>query len=93
MKIVAAKMPVAAKRRNAIRKNANVAMRVAAWQSAATAAVVAATKIIDISLGITIAIITSMVAAIEKPICNKNYSNAHLPVANRYSRFFISYCE
>lgn len=66
MKIVAAKMPVAAKRRNAIRKNANAAMRVAAWQSAATTAVAVVTTIIAITHGITIAIITSMVAAIEK---------------------------
>ena len=66
MKIVAAKMPVAAKRRNAIRKNANAAMRVVAWQSAATTAVAAVTTIIAITHGITIAIITGMVAAIEK---------------------------
>lgn len=66
MKIVAAKMPVAAKRRNAIRKNANAAMRVAAWQSAATTAVAAATTIIAITHGITIAIIIGMAAAIEK---------------------------
>ena len=66
MKIVVAKMPVAAKRRNAIRKNANAAMRVAAWQSAATTAAAAIiTKIVTI-LGITIAIIIGMVAAIEK---------------------------
>lgn len=71
MKIVAAKMPVAAKRRNAIRKNANAAMRVAAWQSAATTAVAAVTTIIAITHGITIAIITGMVAAIEKLVCNK----------------------
>ena len=66
MKIVAAKMPVAAKRRNAIRKNANAAMRVAAWQSAATTAVAAVTTIIAITHGITIAIITGMVANNEK---------------------------
>ena len=65
MKIVAAKMPVAAKRRNAIRKNANAAMRVAAWQSAAPTAVAAVTTIIAITHGITIAI-TGMAAAIEK---------------------------
>lgn len=66
MKIVAAKMPVAAKRRNAIRKNANAAMRLAAWQSAATTAAAAIiTKIVTI-LGITIAIIIGMVVAIEK---------------------------
>lgn len=66
MKIVAAKMPVAVKRRNAIRKNANAAMRLVAWQSAATTAVAAVTTIIAITHGITIAIITGMVAAIEK---------------------------
>ena len=66
MKIVAAKMPVVAKRRNAIRKNANAAMRLVAWQSAATTAVAAVTTIIAITHGITIAIITGMVAAIEK---------------------------
>lgn len=66
MKIVVAKMPVAAKRRNAIRKNANAAMRVAAWQSVATTAVAAVIPITAIIHGITIAIIIGMVAAIEK---------------------------
>lgn len=66
MKIVAVKSPVVAKREFAIRRNVNAAMRVAAWQSAATTAVAAVTTIIVTILGITIAIIIGMVAAIEK---------------------------